>query len=203
LGDPLLQPRTRVDADALAAFDIVVKSPGISPYKPEALAAAARGTRFIGGTTLWFGEHADARTVCVTGTKGKSTTTSLLAHLLRAGGHRTALAGNIGLPLLEVLDPQPAPEFWAIELSSYQTGDVARSGAHPEVAVVLNRLPEHLGGRGGEHRYGEDELRPCTEARPRTAVLTAAEPRLAQLELPHGRITWFNREDGWHLRDDA
>ncbi|WP_447729849.1 UDP-N-acetylmuramoyl-L-alanine--D-glutamate ligase [Pseudoxanthomonas suwonensis] len=203
LGDPLLQPRTQVDADALAAFDIVVKSPGISPYKPEALAAAARGTRFIGGTTLWFGEHADARTVCVTGTKGKSTTTSLLAHLLRAGGHRTALAGNIGLPLLEVLDPQPAPEFWAIELSSYQTGDVARSGAHPEVAVVLNLFPEHLDWHGSEDRYIEDKLRLVTEARPRTAVLNAADPRLAQLELPHSRITWFNREDGWHLRDDA
>ncbi|WP_125076527.1 UDP-N-acetylmuramoyl-L-alanine--D-glutamate ligase [Pseudoxanthomonas sp. SGT-18] len=203
LGDPLLQPRTQVDADALAAFDIVVKSPGISPYKPEALAAAARGTCFIGGTTLWFGEHADARTVCVTGTKGKSTTTSLLAHLLRAGGHRTALAGNIGLPLLEVLDPQPAPEFWAIELSSYQTGDVARSGAHPEVAVVLNLFPEHLDWHGSEDRYIEDKLRLVTGARPRTAVLNAADPRLARLQLPDSRIVWFNREDGWHLRDDA
>lgn len=203
LGDPLLQPRTRVDAEALAAFDIVVKSPGISPYKPEALAAAARGTHFIGGTSLWFGEHADGRTVCVTGTKGKSTTTSLLAHLLRAGGHRTALAGNIGLPLLEVLEPQPVPEFWAIELSSYQTGDVARSGAHPEVAVVLNLFPEHLDWHGSEDRYIEDKLRLVTEARPRTAVLNAADPRLAALELPGSRIIWFNREDGWHLRGDA
>ncbi|WP_024870375.1 UDP-N-acetylmuramoyl-L-alanine--D-glutamate ligase [Pseudoxanthomonas suwonensis] len=203
LGDPLLATRGQPDAEALSAFDVVVKSPGISPYKPEAQAAVARRTRFIGGTTLWFGEHAGARTLCVTGTKGKSTTTSLLAHLLRAGGHRTALAGNIGLPLLEVLAPQPAPEFWAIELSSYQTGDVARSGARPEVAVVLNLFPEHLDWHGSEERYVEDKLRLVTTARPRTAVLNAADPRLAALDLPDSRIVWFNREDGWHLRGDA
>jgi len=203
LGDALLKPCVTVDADALAAFDVVVKSPGISPYTPEALAAAARGTRFLGGTALWFGEHADARTVCVTGTKGKSTTTSLLAHLLRAGGHRTALAGNIGLPLLEVLDPRPAPEFWAIELSSYQTGDVAVSGTRPDVAVVLNLFPEHLDWHGSEQRYVGDKLRLVTEARPRTAVLNADDPRLAALDLPHSRIVWFNHADGWHLRGDA
>jgi UDP-N-acetylmuramoylalanine--D-glutamate ligase len=202
LGDPLLATTTHADADALSAFDVVVKSPGISPYRPEARAAAARGTRFIGGTTLWFAAHSDARAVCVTGTKGKSTTTSLLAHLLRAGGHRTALAGNIGLPLLEVVE-DPAPEFWAIELSSYQTGDVATSGVRPEVAVVLNLFPEHLDWHGSEARYVEDKLKLVTDARPRTAVLNAADPRLAALDLPDSRIVWFNRADGWHLRGDA
>jgi UDP-N-acetylmuramoylalanine--D-glutamate ligase len=202
LGDPLLATTTHADADALSAFDVVVKSPGISPYRPEARAAAARGTRFIGGTTLWFAAHSDARAVCVTGTKGKSTTTSLLAHLLRAGGHRTALAGNIGLPLLEVVE-DPAPEFWAIELSSYQAGDVADSGVRPEVAVVLNLFPEHLDWHGSEARYIDDKLKLVTDARPRTAVLNAADPRLAALDLPDSRIVWFNRADGWHLRGDA
>ncbi len=202
LGDPLLATSTRADAEALSAFDVVVKSPGISPYRPEAQTAAARGTRFIGGTTLWFAAHPQARTACVTGTKGKSTTTSLLAHLLRAGGHRTALAGNIGLPLLEVPEA-PAPQFWAIELSSYQTGDVAGSGVRPEVAVVLNLFPEHLDWHGSEARYVEDKLKLVTEACPRTAVLNAADPRLAALDLPDSRVLWFNRADGWHLRGDA
>ena len=202
LGDALLDTRAVADAEALSAFDVVVKSPGISPYRPEALDAAARGTRFIGGTALWFAAHPQARTVCVTGTKGKSTTTSLLAHLLRAGGHRTALAGNIGLPLLEVPD-EPAPEFWAIELSSYQTGDVASSDVRPEVAVVLNLFPEHLDWHGSEARYVDDKLKLVTEARPRTAVLNAADPRLAALDLPDSRVVWFNRDDGWHLRGDA
>lgn len=111
LTDPVLSIETEVSVPRLAAFDVVIKSPGISPYSPLAVAATAAGAHFIGGTQLWFAAHADTDgvvpgAVCVTGTKGKSTTTALLAHLLRAAGHCTALAGNIGLPLLELLTPQ-------------------------------------------------------------------------------------------------
>lgn len=203
LNDARLAVETAATADRLSAFDWVIKSPGISPYRAEALAAAEQGTRFIGGTALWFGEHADARTVCVTGTKGKSTTTSLLAHLLRAGGHRTALAGNIGLPLLEVLDPPQPPEFWAIELSSYQTGDVAAGGARPEVAIALNIYPEHLDWHGSQARYVEDKLRLLTAGKPKIAVLNANDAVLAGLNLPDSEVRWFGREDGWHLRGDV
>ncbi|QOW23276.1 UDP-N-acetylmuramoyl-L-alanine--D-glutamate ligase [Novilysobacter avium] len=208
-GDILLNVEVEASADRLAAFDVVIKSPGISPYGAEAAAAAARGTRFIGGTGLWFAEQGDAagmarNTVCITGTKGKSTTTALLAHLLRAAGRRTALAGNIGLPLLELLDvaPAEAPASWVIELSSYQTGDVAASGVRPDIAVVLNVFPEHLDWHGSEARYVADKLQLVTAARPRVAVLNAADPRLAALDLPDSDIRWFGDESGWHLRGD-
>src|SRR5690348_7010952 len=85
-GPPPLAIRTQPpDADALASHDVVIKSPGISAYRPELLAAQERGTRFTSGTALWFGEnvsgtHDDARVVAVTGTKGKSTTTAMIAH---------------------------------------------------------------------------------------------------------------------------
>lgn len=202
-----LRVRSDTSGETLAAFEVVIKSPGISPYGEAAVAAAARGTQFIGGTSLWFSEHADAEgtvrdTVCVTGTKGKSTTTSLLAHLLRASGARTALVGNIGLPLLEVLDPQPAPDYWAVELSSYQTGEVARSGAHPQVAVVLNLFPEHLDWHGSEARYIQDKLALVTAAAPRIAVLNAADPHLAALSLPDSEVVWFNQPLGWHMRGE-
>ncbi|EWS78385.1 UDP-N-acetylmuramoyl-L-alanine--D-glutamate ligase [Xylella taiwanensis] len=205
LADPALCIETEVSVSRIAAFDTVIKSPGISPYTPVAVAAAAAGVHFIGGTQLWFTAHADADglvpgAVCVTGTKGKSTTTALLAHLLRAGGHCTALAGNIGVPLLELLTPQPAPEYWAIELSSYQTGDVARSGARPALALVLNVFPEHLDWHGDEQRYINDKLSLVTAARPRIALLNAADPHLASLALPHSELRWFNRRDGWHVR---
>ncbi len=201
LGDGLLQVETQLSGESFLAFDVVVKSPGISPYCEAVTAAAAQGTRFIGGTALWFCEHPDARTLCVTGTKGKSTTTAILAHLLRAGGHRTALAGNIGLPLLELMGEDA--EFWAIELSSFQTSDVAMSGACPEVAVVLNIFPEHLDWHGSQSRYVEDKLRLLTQARPRFAVLNANDPTLAGLSLPDSQVRWFGREDGWHLRGDV
>jgi UDP-N-acetylmuramoylalanine--D-glutamate ligase len=203
LHDPRLAIETAASAERLSAFDWVIKSPGISPYRAEALAAAEQGTRFIGGTALWFGEDIGGRTICVTGTKGKSTTTSLLAHLLRAGGHRTALGGNIGVPLLEVLEPSPPPEFWAIELSSYQTGDVGMGGARPDVAIALNIYPEHLDWHGSQARYVEDKLRLLTQGKPRVAVLNANDPVLSALQLPDSEIHWFGDEAGWHLRGDV
>ena len=201
IGDAAFSVETEASAGRLSAFDVVVKSPGISPCRPEAMVAAHEGTRFVGGTALWFAERPDARTVCVTGTKGKSTTTALLAHLLRAGGHRTALCGNIGLPLLELLDAEA--EFWAIELSSYQTRDVASAGVRPHIAVVTNIFPEHLDWHGSEQRYIDDKLALLTEAKPRIAVLNAADRRLAALTLPDSEVHWFGREDGWHLRGDV
>lgn len=200
LGDPRLRLETAITAGRLGSFDVVVKSPGISPNAPEALAAAAMGTRFVGGTELWFAERPDANAICVTGTKGKSTTTALLAHLLRAAGHRTALAGNIGLPLLELLDGEA--EFWAIELSSYQTRDVAASGTRPRVAVVTNVFPEHLDWHGGEQRYVEDKLSLLTQARPHVAVLNADDFRLAALKLPGSEVRRYGNAAGWHLRGD-
>ncbi|RXR08574.1 UDP-N-acetylmuramoyl-L-alanine--D-glutamate ligase [Pseudoxanthomonas composti] len=205
LADPALQVRLEATGQALAAFEVVVKSPGISPYGEAAAHAVARGTALIGGSTLWFGERANAQgivedTVAVTGTKGKSTTTALLAHLLRAAGRRTALVGNIGVPLLEVLDPQPPPQDWAVELSSYQTRDVALSGAAPAVAIVLNLFPEHLDWHGSQQRYIEDKLALVTVAHPRIAVLNAADPLLSTLVLPQSQVHWFNQPQGWHLR---
>ena len=200
-----LDVRGEPDAAALGAFDVIIKSPGISPYQPIARAAMAQGAVMLGGTALWFAEQAAADgivhdTICVTGTKGKSTTTALLAHLLRAAGHRTGLVGNIGVPLLEVLDPAPVPEYWAVELSSYQTVEVARSGARPEIAVVLNLFPEHLDWHGSEQQYIKDKLSLVTEAQPRIAVLNAADPHLAGLQLPGSTVVWFNQPQGWHMR---
>lgn len=205
LGDPALRVETEATGEALSAFEIVIKSPGISPYRPEAQFAAERGTRFLGGTALWFAQRARdgtmARTFCVTGTKGKSTTTALLAHLLRAAGLRTALAGNIGLPLLELVDR--SAEAWAIELSSYQTRDVAVSGARPRIAVVTNIHPEHLDWHGSQQRYVDDKLALLVEAKPAIAVLNAEDPTLAALALPDSDIRWYGDGRGWHLRGDA
>ena len=200
LGDVRLVVETEASAERLSAFDVVIKSPGISPYRPEALAAAERGTRFVGGTALWFAARPDARTVCVTGTKGKSTCSALLAHLLRAGGHRTALTGNIGQPLLELVGDDA--QYWVVELSSYQTRDVAASGVRPGVALVTNVFPEHLDWHGSRERYIEDKLSLVTHGRPRIAVLNAADPVLAALgrTLADSRVQWFGDPAGWHLR---
>lgn len=189
---------TPPDVAALRAFDVVVKSPGISPYTSPLLEAEAAGVRFTSGSALWFAEHADARTICVTGTKGKSTVSALIAHLLRKCGKCVALAGNIGLPLLELAAPQRAPDWWVIELSSFQTRDFA--GA-PTVAVVNNLYQEHLDWHGTLEHYVEDKLAIATHAR--HLVINARQADLRARTAGYASRTLFGLSDGWHVRDGA
>ncbi|HVU82525.1 MAG TPA: UDP-N-acetylmuramoyl-L-alanine--D-glutamate ligase [Rhodanobacteraceae bacterium] len=178
------------DAEELAAHDVVIKSPGISAYKPEILAARERGTRFTSGTALWFGENPGARVVAVTGTKGKSTTTALIAHLARALQVRTALAGNIGLPLLD-LEGERA-DLWAVELSSFQTGE---AGAL-ELGVVVSLAEEHLDWHGTRERYVADKLKLADVSR--TLLVDAETPLLMERTAAHPRRRTFGDASGWH-----
>ena len=181
------------DATALAAFDVVIKSPGISAYKPALLEAQSRGTRFTSGTALWFAEQPQAPVVAVTGTKGKSTTTALIAHLARSLGVRTALAGNIGLPLLELLDAQA--ELWAVELSSFQTGE---AGPLP-LGVITSLYEEHLDWHGSRERYVADKLKLAQAAR--TLLVNGMQDTLLERTAAHPRRVLFGVAEGWHVRD--
>jgi len=184
---------------ALAGFDVAIRSPGISPYKPP-LSEAPPGLAVITGTGIWFAEHPGARAVVVTGTKGKSTTASLIAQLLKHAGRETLLAGNIGVPLLECMAPDPEPEFWVIELSSYQIKDL---GAEPGVAVYLNLHPEHLDWHGSVERYYADKLSLLSNMTGGTAVINRADAELCA-RLPEGlACRYFNDPGAMHAEGDA
>ncbi len=198
--DPLLTVHTdQPDAGMLSQFQVIIKSPGISPYGELFDWVRFRGSRFISGTQLWFTEHAQDRSICITGTKGKSTVSAMVAHLLRSAGQRTALAGNIGMPLLELLEPDPAPEWWVIELSSFQT--VELGDAVPAVAVVLNLSPEHLDWHGDVERYYSDKLKVLAGGRADVAVLNADDPELIKRSADIERRVLFNHGSGWHVAD--
>jgi UDP-N-acetylmuramoylalanine--D-glutamate ligase len=179
------------DAIALAMFDVVVKSPGISAYKPPLLAAAEAGIRITSGTALWFAEHASSRVIAVTGTKGKSTTTALVAHLARSLRVRTALAGNIGMPLLELLDQ--SAELWAIELSSFQTGDAGPV----ELGVITSLYEEHLDWHGSRERYIDDKLKLADVSR--QLLVNATQPFLLERTAQHPNRIVFGDVAGWHV----
>lgn len=194
---------TRADApdvEALAEFDVIIKSPGISPYSAPAPEAAARGVRFTSGTAIWFAElqalRARPRIAVITGSKGKSTTTALVAHLLRAGGHRVVLAGNIGLPLLETLDDVAKAAFAIVELSSYQTGDALA----PDVALLLNLYPEHLDWHGTIETYYRDKCRLLTEAQPRVALAPLNVAEVAARVADVAALRDLNQQ-AWQVRD--
>lgn len=186
-------------AAALAACDVVVRSPGISRYRDDARALADAGVRITTATNLWFAEHGGERVIAVTGTKGKSTTASLTHRLAQAAGARAELAGNIGRPLLDVLAPEPAPDVWVVELSSYQTADLERS---PAVAVVVNLHREHLDWHGTEERYFADKLNLLRHG-PGVAVLNGRDARLLALAPPDVERVLFGVPGGYDVRDGA
>jgi UDP-N-acetylmuramoylalanine--D-glutamate ligase len=188
---------TAADANALSRFDVVIKSPGISAYKSPYPQAVEAGVRFTSGTALWFAEHPEAKTICVTGTKGKSTVAALIAHLLRKSGQSVALAGNIGMPMLELLDPPRLPAWWVIELSSFQTRDF--DGA-PTVALINNLYEEHLDWHESAQNYVADKLKIVARAE---SVVVAAQPDLIAATSQCPKRMLIGDDDGWHVRDDA
>jgi len=179
----------------LCASDVVVRSPGISRYRDDALRVAA-ATRVTTATNLWGAEHAGETVIAVTGSKGKSTTSSLIDHLARAAGMRTVLAGNIGIPLLTHLHPEPLPSLWVLELSSHQISDLDWS---PQVGVLLNLYREHLDWHGTEARYFADKLNLFAHRPGMVAVLNREDTRTRALApaLP-GRHVWFGDPAGYH-----
>lgn len=175
----------------LEAFDILVRSPGISPYRESIKRACAAGAHVTTPSNLWFAEHPGENTICITGTKGKSTTSSLLAHMLESCGFRVQLAGNIGLPLLSC-DPGEI-DWWVIELSSYQLADLV---AKPAVSVILNLSSEHLDWHGDESTYRKDKLRLVTLAGNGPLIANAADPALSETLAGRANTLWFNSQEG-------
>jgi UDP-N-acetylmuramoylalanine--D-glutamate ligase len=122
------------------AIEQVVVSPGVSLQEPFLQQAAARGVPIIGDVEL-FARVARAPIAAVTGTNGKSTVTTLLAHMAQSAGTRVLAGGNLGLPVLELLD-EPVPELYVLELSSFQL-DTTHS-LRTAAACVLNVTPDHM-----------------------------------------------------------
>ncbi len=125
---------------AISQYDIIVKSPGIPVNTAEYKRARAAGTVFTSPTEVFFSNCA-AIIIGVTGTKGKSTTASLIHAILRRGERATHLIGNIGVPALDQLPAIEKGALVVFELSSHQLEGLRQS---PRVAVLLNVFPEHL-----------------------------------------------------------
>lgn len=134
--------------------DILIKSPGVSIYRDEVQHAIQQGVYCTSGTNLFLkNKPLETKVIAVTGTKGKSTTSSLLYHTLCQFGKRVALAGNIGKPLIECVDDHL--DFIIAELSSYQTSDLR---GDIEMAILTNLYPEHLQWHQTHERYYLDKI---------------------------------------------
>lgn len=182
-------------AKALAETDVIIKSPGVSLYRPEIRDARRRGIEITSLLNLWFAEQPRITTVCVTGTKGKSTTASLIAHMLERLGRRVALAGNIGVPITEV--DTGKTDCAVIEMSSYQAADF---DGVCDTAVLTSLYPEHIDWHGTVENYFRDKINLIGRGRCRVI-----DRRTSEIVHRHAGVslsqTWlFNDETGIHPR---
>lgn len=182
--------------DSLKNFDVLIRSAGISPYRQELQQLRADGKKFTSASSLWFAEHPSAKTICISGTMGKSTTAKLLAHLLHHAGVKTCLAGNIGQHMLDAEETDI--DWWVIELSSYQLSDLE---AKPDVAVLLNLSEEHVDWHGGVERYGDDKLRLAELAGEGRLIANFADAALAERLMDKVDVIWFNHEKTWQAAE--
>jgi UDP-N-acetylmuramoyl-L-alanine---L-glutamate ligase len=174
---------------ALTRCDVVVKSPGISRYRPDVVQLQDAGVLVCGGLGLFMAEADPSRMACVTGTKGKSTTTAMAVHLLTGLGLRARAGGNIGLP---PWDPAggPAPDYWIVETSSFQVPDLANG---PAVAAVTSLSPDHLDWHGTVERYYADKLSLCTKPGVALALVDGSDAQLqAHTALLGPHLRWVS-----------
>jgi UDP-N-acetylmuramoylalanine--D-glutamate ligase len=159
-----------LDRSNWSGFAALVLSPGVPLTHPEphwtVERARAAGIEVIGDVELFCRERArhapDATLIGITGTNGKSTTTALLAHILREAGRDVALGGNIGTPIL-ALAPPARGRIHVIELSSFQI-DLTPSLA-PSIGILLNVTPDHLDRHGTMEKYSAIKERLVARAR--------------------------------------
>ncbi len=124
----------------LQNYDIIIKSPGISAFKEEIIAAKEKGIEITSQTKIFF-DICQGIIIGITGTKGKSTTSSLIYSILKSAGYNVSLIGNIGNPVLDYLKDDSKDKYFVFELSSHQLFDLDKS---PHVSVVTNVGVDHL-----------------------------------------------------------
>ena len=179
--------------DALASCEVVVKTPGISRYRPEVADLEDRGIPVTGGLGLWLAEADRSRVVCITGTKGKSSTTAIAGHLLRRWGYRCLVGGNIGEPPWDPEQAGTRVQYWIIETSSYQATDLACA---PPVVAVTSLHPDHLDWHGDVETYYRDKLSVCTQPGADLTIANGESDLLRERAALLGpRVKWVHASD--------
>jgi UDP-N-acetylmuramoylalanine--D-glutamate ligase len=172
--------------------DVIIPSPGVPADAPLLQAARAKGV------TIWSEiELADrflkGRLIGITGSNGKTTTTSLIEHILRSAGVPTILAGNIGTPLISRVGQTSDVTVTVLELSSFQLELI--DTFRPDISVFLNLTPDHLDRHHTLESYGAAKARIFenqTEAD--SAVLNADDPATTEYAPSKPRVFWFSRK---------
>jgi UDP-N-acetylmuramoylalanine--D-glutamate ligase len=182
--------------EALLSHELLVVSPGVKPTHPVLVEAAKRGIPRCAEVELGYLSLPKTLRYCaITGTNGKTTTTSLIGHIVKTAGKRVFVGGNIGDPLCNLALTTELPEVAVLELSSYQCEEIHTFDAH--VAVFLNLTPDHLDRYASVEAYGAAKARLFEkQSAAHTSVLNKEDRFCAQLGPKlASQVTWFTPDE--------
>ncbi len=171
--------------------DLIVPSPGVPADAPLLQAARAKGIPVWSEVELAW-RFLKGRLIGITGSNGKTTTTSLLAHILEAAKFPVILAGNIGTPLISRIEDSSDESLTVAELSSFQLELI--EAFRPNTAVFLNLTPDHLDRHPSLEAYGQAKARILeNQTEGDAAVLNADDPATTPYAPSRARVYWFSR----------
>jgi UDP-N-acetylmuramoylalanine--D-glutamate ligase len=184
--------------------DLIVVSPGV-PANLPALQAARKKNIPVWSEIELAWRYLRGKLVAITGSNGKTTTTALVAHILKTSNIPTLVGGNIGTPLLALVETSTDPAVTVAEISSFQLETI--EAFRPEIGVLLNLTPDHLDRHGTFEEYARAKLRMFENQLERDiAVLNADDPEITKRMPGKPHIFWFSRQkrvaNGAFLRDN-
>lgn len=191
-----LQTGGHVEED-FADAEMVVVNPAVKPSCPWLTSLRKRGVPLTSEMNL-FWQHNAGRVIGITGSNGKSTTTALIAHLLKTSGRRVHLGGNIGGSLLPQVDSIAAEDWVVLELSSFQLSWLHEIQASPQIAVVTNFAPNHLDWHRDldDYRWAKQTILRW-QTPDDVAVLNHMDIDVSQWPT-RGTVVWFGDEQQGH-----
>ena len=174
-----------------AEQDLIVVSPGVSPNLPALKLATSLGIPVWSEIELAW-RFLRGKLIAVTGSNGKTTTTSLISHILRTGRISTLMGGNIGVPLLSLVESATDSTITVAEISSFQLETIETF--RPEIGVLLNLTPDHLDRHVSFEEYATAKVRLFENQLDRDfAVLNADDPEVTKRAPAVPHIFWFSR----------
>ncbi|MCM1296960.1 MAG: UDP-N-acetylmuramoyl-L-alanine--D-glutamate ligase [Muribaculaceae bacterium] len=197
----------RLGADYLEAIteEVIFRTPGLMPHHPALAAAVARGAQLTSEMETFL-HLCPAPVIAVTGSDGKTTTTTIISGLLKAAGYKVYVGGNIGIPLLDQVEKMTATDWVVLELSSFQLMTMSES---PQRAVVTNLAPNHLDRHKDMAEYINAKKNIFLHQGPTDRVVLNWDNELTRVlasETP-GQVTYFSRREalreGIWLQDGA
>lgn len=171
--------------------DLIVVSPGVPTNTPELVKVRAFGIPIIGELELGS-EFLKGQVVAITGSNGKTTTTTLIGEILKASGRQTLVGGNIGRPVVDMVAQATAESWSVLEVSSFQLETI--QSFRPRIAVVLNITPDHLDRHGSFEAYASAKTRITENQTAEDLLVLNAEDEPTKLVAAKTRaqIYWFS-----------